>query len=122
MNCKAKKKDGSPCSMKALKGQRHCFTHDPSNGAARAKARRLGGERTRVQHAGNPETLPREIKSLADLQIVFDYTLAEIIPIENSIPRGRLLLALIDTGVKLFQVGELENRLAAIEAALKARK
>lgn len=122
MKCKAKTKSGSPCSMKALKGQPYCFTHDPSNGAARAKARQLGGARTRVQHAGNAETIPREIKSLADLQKVFDYTLAEVIPMENSIPRGRLLLALIDTGVKLFQVGEMENRIAAVEAALKVRK
>lgn len=122
MKCKGKTKTGEPCSMQALKGQRYCFTHDPASGQQRAKARRLGGERTRTPHTGDPETIPREIKALADLQKVFDYTLQEIIPMENSIPRGRLLLALIDTGVKLFQVGELENRLAAIEAALKVRK
>ena len=38
---------------------------------------------------------------------------------ENSIPRGRLLLAIIEQGVKLFEVGELEERIKNLEQGIK---
>ena len=47
--------------------------------------------------------------------------MAEIIPLENSIQRGRLLVALAGEYVNAIKTGELESRLAAIESALKLR-
>ena len=41
--------------------------------------------------------------------------------LENSVARGRLLLAAILAGAKLLEVGEHEERLEAIEAALGPR-
>jgi hypothetical protein len=116
MNCKAKTKGGSPCRMKAIQGQRYCFTHDPEQAQARAKARKLGGERNRTPHGGSAAELPSKIRTMDDLRAVYDYTLAEIIPMENSIPRARLLLAIVEQGIKLFEVGEIEQRLAALES------
>ena len=52
---------------------------------------------------------------------ILDYALAEIIPMENSIARGRLLIALVAGYINAFQVGELEKRIMAIENVLKAR-
>ena len=59
--------------------------------------------------------------TIAQATKILDYTLAEIIPMENSIARGRLLIALVAGYINAFEIGELENRLAAIENALKAR-
>ena len=121
MNCKAKTHGGQPCKAKPIKGSKYCFIHDPASGEARAKARKLGGQRQRTPHAGNPETLPKQIKTIEDVKGLLDYTLAEIIPLENSIQRGRLLVALAGEYVNAIKTGEIESRLAAIEAALKQR-
>jgi len=121
MRCKAKTQSGKPCQAKALKNNDFCFSHAPEVGAKRAQARKRGGERHRTPHSGNPVTLPREVKTLDDANKILIYVLDEVIPMENSIPRARVLLSLHDQFVKAIQTGELESRLAALEQALKAR-
>ena len=118
--CRAKTNSGGACKAQAMKGG-YCFTHDPASGKARATARKLGGMRNRTAHGGNPEILPATVTTISEATRILDYALAEIIPMENSIARGRLLIALAAGYISAFQVGELENRIMSIEAALKAR-
>lgn len=120
--CTAKTSAGEPCKMQALKGSKYCFTHAPEVGAARAMARKAGGARHRLPHAGNNASIPARIRSIEEAMTILDYTLAEIIPMENSIQRGRLLIALCAGFVDALKVGEIEARLLAIENALKARE
>lgn len=120
--CKAKKADGTPCQAQALKGSVFCISHDPSSGAKMAAARRKGGQRIRVAHAGDTAKLPASVRTLEDVLSVLDYSLAECLPMENSIQRGRLLVAICGAFVEAIKVGELEKRLAAIESALKSRE
>jgi hypothetical protein len=101
--------------MQALKRNRYCFTHAPEAGAARAIARKTGGERHRTPHYGDDSIIPREVKTLADANKILAYTLAEVVPMENSIARARLLLALYDSFVKSFEIGEVERRIQALE-------
>ena len=121
MRCKAKSQSGKPCQAQAIKNNDYCFIHDPASGTARALARKRGGERHRIPHAGNDASIPARIRSIEDSMTILDYTLAEIIPMENSIQRGRLLIALCAGFVDALKVGELEVRLLAIENALKVR-
>ena len=119
--CKAKTKGGELCKAQAIAGGRYCFTHDPASGKARATARKLGGKRNRTPHAGQADILPATVTTISEATRILDYALAETIPMENSIARGRLLIALVAGYINAFQVGELENRIMAIETALKAR-
>lgn len=119
MKCKAKTTNGQACQAQAIKGSTFCFTHDPASGAARAKARKRGGQRRRVSHYGDESMIPREVRTLDDANKILAYTLAETVPMENSIARARLLLALYDSFVKSFEVGELEKRIQALEAMRK---
>lgn len=114
--CHAKTKSGAACNVPALKGNRYCFTHAPEVSAARAVARKAGGARHRTPHFGDASTIPHEVRTLADANKILAYTLAETVPMENSIARARLLLALYDSFVKSFEVGELEKRIQALEA------
>lgn len=120
--CKSVTTNGQPCQAQAIKGSRFCFIHDPASGAARAKARKRGGERRRVPHAGKHETIPAQVRTIGDVLAVLDYALAEVMPLENSIQRGRLIVAIAGAFVEAIKTGELESRLAAIESALKARE
>jgi hypothetical protein len=120
--CKAQTTNGQPCQAQAIKGSRFCFIHDPAQGAARAMARKRGGQRRRVPHAGNPATVPAQVRTIEDVLKVLDYVLTESMPLENSIQRGRLLVAICGAFIEAIKTGELESRLAAIESALKARE
>ena len=122
MKCKAKSLKGRPCQAHAVKGSQFCFIHDPASGAARAKARKRGGERRRIPHCGTAEGVPVHIRTLEDVLAVLDYALAEAMPLENSVQRGRLLVALSGAFVEAIKTGELESRLEAIESALKSRE
>lgn len=117
--CKAKTASGEKCRVPAMKGSPYCFTHSPEVGAARAMARKRGGQRRRVSHYGDESIIPREVKTLEDANKILAYTLAEVVPMENSIARARVLLALYDSFVKSFEIGELEKRIQALEAISK---
>lgn len=118
--CKAKNARGEPCAAHAG-ADGFCAFHSPAHGKARAEGHRRGGERNRIPHAGNADALPKQIRTLTDVLTILDYTLAETLPLENGIQRGRLLVALAHAFVEAIKTGELESRVEAIESALKLR-
>ncbi len=120
--CKARTSNGQPCQAQAINGGRFCFIHDPASGRARALARKRGGQRNRAPHAGNAESMTAQIRTLADVLTILDYALAEVLPLENSIQRGRLIVAIASAYVEAIQAGELEHRVAALEFALRQRE
>lgn len=115
--CKSKTKLGQACPNHAG-ASGYCFVHDPARGAERAKARKQGGQRRRVAHAGNPANVPDKVRTLADVLLVLDYALSETLPIENSVQRGRLLVQIAHAFTETIKVGELEQRLAALEQTI----
>ncbi len=119
MKCKGKTKSGGVCKMPALKNSQYCFTHNPKTRAAQAKARKLGGYNSSTPHAGNPSDIPAQIATITDARSIVGYTLQELMVMDNSIARARALLAVFDSFMKVFEIGELEQRIAALEARAK---
>jgi len=115
-NCKATTTSGKKCQAKPKAGSSYCFIHDPSQAQKRAQARRKGGETHRTPHAGNESTIPQEVNTLTDAKRILSYTLAEILVHDNTIARARVLLSLFDSFAKSIEIGELESRIAALEA------
>ncbi|MDL1895559.1 hypothetical protein FBQ82_04760 [Anaerolineae bacterium CFX7] len=119
-HCKALTKKGLYCPNKPS-ANGYCFTHDPTRGKERAQARRKGGSHSRVPHNGNADALPKQVRTLTDVLAILDYALAETLPMENSIQRGRLLVALSHAFIEAIKTGEFEARVEALESALKLR-
>ena len=119
MQCKATTKAGTPCTVPALKGARYCFTHSPSTRAEQAKARRKGGENRHTPHFADPSTLPANVATLEDASKILAYTLAVVTGMDNSIARARVLLSICETVAKFFEIGELEQRIQALEQLRK---
>jgi len=117
--CNATTKNGQACKIAALKGDRFCFTHSRQTRAAQAAARKLGGQNRHTPHFAGPETLPADVTTLPQARQILTYTLAEVIGMDNSIARARVLLALFDSFIKSIEIGELEQRIAALEAGSK---
>ena len=121
-SCKGKTKSGAACGMAALSGGKYCYTHEPTNARDRAQAHKLGGERTRADHGSDGAQVPQAPRTVNDAMIVLDYTLRELLPLENSIQRARTLIALVSGYIDAIKIGEIEQRLIVLENALKARE
>jgi len=119
MNCQAKNKQGGPCGAAAMIGDKFCYQHSPKVADERAEARKLGGYRSRRKHSkGQP---PEKVRTIEDVLQLLDYSLAESIELENSIARGRLLVALAGEYIRALDVGDLETRMQRLEAELNIR-
>jgi hypothetical protein len=119
--CKANNKNGGRCKAFANESG-FCFMHDDDRSKERALARRAGGLATKKPHFADAELLPDSIRKIDDVFAVLNYTLRETVGLDNSIPRGRLLVSIVHGFIEAFKVGEIENRLEAVEVVLKIRK
>jgi hypothetical protein len=122
MKCHGKTKSGGACKMPPLKGSKYCFTHNPATRTAQALARKIGGHNSATPHAGNVETITASPRTIPEAMTILDYAKAEILVLDNSIPRGRLLVSLAAAYVDALKVGELEAQLKELLAVLASRK
>lgn len=117
--CNGKNSRGEPCKVAALKGDRYCFNHSPATRKAQAEARRRGGMANLTPHFADPATVPANVATLEEARGILSYTLAEVIGMENTIARARILINLFDSFVKSIEIGEIEARLQALEQRTK---
>jgi hypothetical protein len=64
--------------------------------------------------------LPR-LDSVDGIRRVLDIVVADGLSLENGVARLRILIAAATAATGLLKVGELEDRMAILEAALKQR-
>ena len=119
--CQATKRNGEPCNASANETG-FCFMHDASRGRERAEARRRGGLQRITPSVADKSLVPKETRTITDVMTIFDYVLQESLQLSNSIPRGRLLVSIAHGYIEALKVGEMEQRLEAVETALKMRK
>jgi hypothetical protein len=105
--------------MGALKDSDYCFTHSPETRTAQAQARRLGGANRHTPHAGDASTIPADIRTIGDASKILSYVLAELMAMDNGIQRARALIAVFDSFIRSFEIGELEQRIQALEQRTK---
>lgn len=119
--CQEKNKRGEPCGA-AANETGFCFTHDETKGKERAAARRKGGLQRITPHVADDSILPMRTRSIEDVMTILDYALQESIVLPNTIQRGRLLVSIAHGYIEALKVGEMEQRLEAVEMTLKMRK
>ncbi len=119
--CKSNNKQGERCKAYANENG-VCFMHDATKGKERAAARRNGGLATKQPHYADATVLPSTIRNISSVLIVLDYALQESVGLDNSIQRGRLLISIAHGYIEALKVGEMEQRLEAVEMTLKMRK
>ncbi len=119
-SCQGRKPDGGSCRTQATAGSDYCFFHDPAKAQERAAAQSAGGQRNRI--AVLPTTAPdARLREAGDVVKLLAETInqvrrGEIDPkVANAVGYlGALLL-------KAIGATETENRLTALEAAVKGR-
>ncbi len=96
--------------------------HSPEYAEEIAEARRLGGLRRRREVAVAGAYEFNGLETVADLRRLLQIAALDTLGLENSIARARTLGYLVGVAGKLLETGELEQRLAALEAAVQGQK
>ena len=97
--------------------RRDCFWHSPEYAEDVAEARRLGGLRRRREVTVSGAYEVNGLETVGDLRRLLVIASLDTLGLENSIARARTLGYLVGVAGKLLETGELEERLAALEAA-----
>jgi hypothetical protein len=117
--CAAVTRSGGPCRMRPLRGAHYCYTHDTKAGADRARSRRLGGlHRRRITKGQVPDRV--HLRTVSDARELLELAAQDALQLDLSSDRCRVLIASVGQALKVLEVGELEARLAALEARLAA--
>ena len=105
------------CQAAPVKDGDHCFWHSPEYAEDVAEARRLGGLRRRREVAVSGAYEVNGLETVGDLRRLLVIASLDTLGLENSIARARTLGYLVGVAGKLLETGELEERLATLEAA-----
>jgi hypothetical protein len=103
-----------------VQGSNFCLTHDPQRAKDRAERNRKGGRAKRSPKATDGVPAPR-IESIADVLAIVNFVVADLWLLDNTVPRARGLLAAGEAAVKALEIGELEERIAALEKHAKGQ-
>ena len=119
--CRATNDNGEPCRATPLSGSDSCLMHSPDHAEEVAEARRLGGLRRRREVAVGAAYEFEGLQTVDQIRRLVEVAVIDSLSLENSIARNRTLAYLAQVGVKLLDVGELDERVAALEAAVLPR-
>jgi len=110
--------DSRQCRAGPQLDRLYCFALDPERAAEAAEARKLGGLRRRKEGTiAVAYDLPG-IDSVAGIRRLLDIVVTDGVGLDNGIPRLRVLISTAVAAMNLLKVGEFEERLVALEAAV----
>ena len=121
-SCTARKADGSPCGANPMIDQQFCYSHHPDYKQEAANARRLGGNRRRREKTiEGAYDLADGLRSADGIRRVVEAVTFDLLGMESTIARANAILRAAGVAARLLETGELERRIADLEAALKDR-
>ncbi len=118
--CAGTKADGGRCGAQAMRNSQWCLGHDPNQADARRRRATKGGKRG---GRGRPALELAKVKG--QLQELTDMVLSGEVERADAAVVGQLLnikLRALETERRWKELGELEERMAILEATLEANK
>ncbi|MCX5999095.1 MAG: hypothetical protein NTU41_05735 [Chloroflexi bacterium] len=103
-----------------MKDSEFCIMHAPEHAREMQEARRLGGLRSKreVTIRGAYEFEP--LDSVDGIRRLIEVAVLDTLALDNSVARNRTLAYLAQIALRTLEVGELEQRVAMLEQAMKA--
>ena len=101
----------------AIKDSEYCFFHNPGSAKKRAEARKKGGFNRRVLKSKQHEY--HSIKTVNDLNAILESAINEACSLESSQSQLRVLGYLCQIALKGQELGNLEERLNALEKPIE---
>ncbi len=113
---------GKPCRAAPLLDSQFCFMHSPERIKDRQEARRLGGLRGRRESTISNAYQPDSLTSVEGIRRIVEVAVLDTLAMENSIARSRTLAYLAQVALHTLEVGNLEERIAALEELTRVKK
>jgi hypothetical protein len=113
--CRATTLSGSPCSAQPVRGDGWCYWHAPDLAAERDEARRRGGK-GKSNAARAKKQLPAGVLTSGELQGLVGVTIKRVLTGATEPAIGNSIAALARAYIAVAEAGELEERLAELEA------
>lgn len=120
--CQHVRADGSLCRSAPMRDEAFCFWHSPAHAEEADEARRLGGLRRRRERTVAGAFEFAGLSTVSDIRRLLEVAVIDSLSLENSVARSRTLAYLAQTALRCLEVGELEERLASLEAALRSQE
>ena len=120
-SCRAVKDDGQPCRAPRLRDSEFCFWHSPEHAEEAAEAQRLGGLRRRREKTVSGAYDFEGLADVAQVQRLLEIAASDTLSLENSVARSRTLAYLAQVALKALEVGELAERIDALERLVAPR-
>ncbi len=116
--CHAVKRDGRRCRAIALPGSDFCFFHDPSKADERREAQSLGGRQGRMKTL-DPSTPDVNVEDCRGVVSLLSQTISQVRRGEIDPRVANAVGYLANVLIRATEMGELERRLAELEALVK---
>jgi hypothetical protein len=114
--CAGNTEDGRPCERIVTAAQRYCYSHDP----ARSEERRRNASRAgRSKPDTEPRGLKSQLQSLADRVLSGDLGRADAAVVSQVL---NVKLRALELERKWKELGEMQDRLEALEDVLRTRR
>ncbi len=120
-SCGADTNAGRPCGAPAQRKSSFCYWHDPDKAEDLAEAQRLGGLRRKRERTVAAAYDFTGLGSVESILRIFEIAAIDVLGLETSIAKSRVLINAGTAALKVLEVGELEARIALLEAAVKGR-
>lgn len=114
--CAAIKDDGHRCQAPRLREGEFCLMHSPDHAEEVQEARRLGGlRRKRDATLGTVYDL-EGLDSADSIRRLIEIAVMDVLGLDNSIARARVLLQAAQVAARILETSELEQRIRALES------
>jgi len=120
-SCRFQKPNGEPCRATPMRDEEYCFWHHPEHAEEAAEARRLGGLRRRKEKITQGAYDFDGLQTVSQIRRLLEVAAVDTLGLENSVARSRTLAYLSQVALKALEVGELEERVQALEEAMRPR-
>lgn len=104
-----------------MQGSDFCFWHSPEHVAEAQEARRLGGQRRKKESIVSGAYAFEGLESIAMIRRLLEVAVVDALGLENTVSRARTLAYLAQAAARLLEVGELEERIEALERTIAPR-
>jgi hypothetical protein len=120
--CAFRKSNDEPCHSPPLKDGEYCSMHSPEHVKEVQEARRLGGLRRKRESTISSAYQFESLDSVDGIRRIVLIAVLDALSMENSMSRARTLAYLAQVALRMLEVGEIEERVAALEELARVKK
>ena len=120
--CSFSLKTGDLCRMPPLKDSHFCWAHSPERAKEVQEARRLGGLRRKRESTISTAYQFESLNSVDSIRRIVLIAVLDALSMENSMARARTLAYLAQVALHMLEVGDIEQRVSALEEMAKVKK